>query len=256
MHALRYYGGKVLGTGEWIAGMLPYRKGYVEPFAGMLGVLLKRRPCELEMVNDLNGYITNWWEVVRDRPEDLVDMLAMTPDSEIQFNKVKETDWELMDEVWRAWALTVVLVQGMSAKPVRTQAYYGRRFSHGGIRNESICERIMMLRGRIVNLAVYNMDAIEMLDRLAKYEDHVIYCDPPYATTRNAAYGCDVDKDEFIKVLKKQKSIVGVSGYEGDWDELGWVYDTRTRKSKVDSFRSAERVEAFYRNFDVQGKLF
>ena len=57
LSALRYYGGKNAQhrTGRWIASMLPYDKGYVEPFAGMLGVLLQRRRSAAEMVNDADG---------------------------------------------------------------------------------------------------------------------------------------------------------------------------------------------------------
>ena len=49
-------GRSALGLGHWIAGQLPQseQQTYVEPFAGMLGVLLARPRSQLEIVNDLD----------------------------------------------------------------------------------------------------------------------------------------------------------------------------------------------------------
>ena len=55
LHALPRMGGKSYnsrsGTGRWIAGLLPeYTDGaYVEPFFGMGGVLLQRRPSRMKL---------------------------------------------------------------------------------------------------------------------------------------------------------------------------------------------------------------
>ena len=77
LYGLRYYGGKSEkfrngnGAGPWIAKMLPYRRMYVEPFAGMLGVLLQREKSRIELVNDRDGMISAFWECIRDYPDKL-----------------------------------------------------------------------------------------------------------------------------------------------------------------------------------------
>ena len=82
LSALSYYGGKSgghgsSGRGRWIASLLPgdTRTLYAEPYAGMLGILLQRAPAKLEIVNDLNRRIVNWWRVVRDHPDELARMM-------------------------------------------------------------------------------------------------------------------------------------------------------------------------------------
>lgn len=90
---LAYYGGKSPGRPltAWIASKLPpweYQRLYCEPFAGMLGVLLTRKPTRLEVVNDANERIINWWTVIRDRPDEFGRMLDWTHQhSRIQFDR-------------------------------------------------------------------------------------------------------------------------------------------------------------------------
>jgi hypothetical protein len=50
-----------------IIELMPPHKHYVEPFAGGLGVLLAKDPEGVsEVVNDLNGDLMNFWDVLRD----------------------------------------------------------------------------------------------------------------------------------------------------------------------------------------------
>ena len=91
LRGLRYYGGKSpLGqVGPWIAGNLPHqwKQTYVEPFAGMLGVLLCRAPCKVEVANDLDGDVFNWWRQVRDNADELTRKIKYTPLSRLAFDE-------------------------------------------------------------------------------------------------------------------------------------------------------------------------
>ena len=46
---------------------------------GLLGVLLQRNPSKIELVSDINGDLINWWTIIRDRPEELRDLLNKSP---------------------------------------------------------------------------------------------------------------------------------------------------------------------------------
>ena len=76
LRALGWVGGKspfgAHKTGQWIASLLPpvgTTYTYIEPFAGMLGVMLQRPKHRREIANDLDGDLVNWWRAVRDYPE-------------------------------------------------------------------------------------------------------------------------------------------------------------------------------------------
>ena len=82
-----YLGGKSAqgpnSPGRWIVTLIPWERDtcYIEPFAGMLGVLLQRAPVAQEIVNDLDGDVVNWWRVVREQPDALDYAIRHTPHS-------------------------------------------------------------------------------------------------------------------------------------------------------------------------------
>lgn len=68
-----YFGGKRhLATRVW--ELLGDPQAYVEPFAGSAAVLLGRPHYEgrrREIINDLDGWVTNLWRAIRDRPDEV-----------------------------------------------------------------------------------------------------------------------------------------------------------------------------------------
>jgi DNA adenine methylase len=81
---VRYHGGKWL-LAPWIVAHLPPHKAYVEPFGGGGSVLLRKPRSFAEVYNDLDGEIVNVFRMVRDRGEDLVRLLELTPFSRAEF---------------------------------------------------------------------------------------------------------------------------------------------------------------------------
>lgn len=73
-----YYGGKV-GMSRLIVAMLPPHRVYIEPFFGSGAVLFAKRPTQHEIVNDLDGDITNFFRVLRDRTDELEHACTLTP---------------------------------------------------------------------------------------------------------------------------------------------------------------------------------
>ena len=67
-----YFGGKSFVAGEiWARfGNVPQ---YIEPFCGSAAILLKApKPASLEVVNDLNGFIANFWRAVKNQPGEVI----------------------------------------------------------------------------------------------------------------------------------------------------------------------------------------
>lgn len=138
--ALGWVGGKSAHgahkTGLWIAGLLPpptETYAYVEPFCGMLGVLLQREPARREIANDMDTDLVNWWRVVRDFPERLGDKLDWTPGWSAQMfgeavarinQPVEINDLSDDESVERAYDFTLVVawVRGNMIGRVRSSA--------------------------------------------------------------------------------------------------------------------------------------
>ena len=266
LRGLTWMGGKSLnsvhGPGRWIASQLPTptdNQVYVEPFAGMLSILLSRVPAGTEIICDTDERLINWWQVVRDQPKELAQKMQYTPHSRTQYERCKELQKDMeSDPLERAWALSVVCSQsirstaeGGSWRIVRA----GKNPTKGGA-----WERIEALADRLRYVQLENRDAIRVMEWVADSEHAVLYCDPPYGDAR--PYATDVDRQLLSDVLLAQKGRVAISGYPGDWDHLeghGWHrQEFSSYVNLVSHSESTEKTEALWTNYKplVQEALF
>src|SRR5580704_16426614 len=86
-----WYGGKFSHL-EWLLPLLPMTPYYCEPFAGSGAVLLNRPPSGVETYNDLDGEVVNFFKVLRDDPQELQRLIALTPFSREEFAAACELD--------------------------------------------------------------------------------------------------------------------------------------------------------------------
>ena len=74
----RYFGGKAR-LARWITGWFPEHYVYLEPFCGSAAVLLAKRRCAHEIINDADRNVVTFYRMLRDRPDDLARACALTP---------------------------------------------------------------------------------------------------------------------------------------------------------------------------------
>ena len=229
-----YYGGKT-HLAPKIAALLPPHDHYVEPFAGSLAVLLAKEPSRAETVNDLDGDLVTFWRVLRDRPEELERVCALTPHSVDEL--VIAMDRTGCDELEVARRVFVVLTQGRShSMDVRGSGNW-RRFVDASKRvpahqmlNTNV-GRVAPAAERIANVSIENADALDIIRRYGREPSVCIYADPPYLgdTRGSGGYGIDQRDDEFHQAFavacNEAKASVIISGYDSPlYAELfeGW----------------------------------
>ena len=246
--------------GQWIISMLPweYNSTYVEPFAGMLGVLLGRQPVRCELVNDLDNNLYNWWCCVRDEPKELARLISATPRS----RKGLADAYEIIDNpppdmspVRRALALHIVLEQGiyrrMAHKPT-----WNIKVNPAGMRRDLLWtgSEIYPLADRFKDVQIENRDALEVLERVCDEPAAVVYCDPPYPTADTTPYReRKFDIERMTGILRQAKARVAISGYGDEWDALGWSKsenNIRTALIHHRDVRKTERIEVLWTNYE------
>ena len=116
MPPFSYVGGKQ-GMAARIVGLIQPHDHYVEPFAGSLAVLLAKPPSMFETVNDIDGDLVNFWQVLRDRPDELVKACALTPHSRAEFADCRRQSPDPVEQARRTW---VLLSQGRGGRLTRT----------------------------------------------------------------------------------------------------------------------------------------
>ncbi|MEV0254431.1 DNA adenine methylase [Streptomyces sp. NPDC050732] len=236
-----YYGAKAR-LAPWIAGLMPREhRVYVEPFAGSAAVLFARtRPAAHEVLNDLDGNVTTFFRVLRDREQDLVRALALTPYSRQEYRAAALSAVNL-DDVERARRFFVRTSQSFNA----AGAANGKRasWSNGMRRGSSqavtvadLVERLYAAAERLRRVVIENRPAHGVI---CAYDapDAVFYCDPPYldSTRTGLARSCggdyahdtntEADHRALAEVLTKVKATVLLSGYDSPlYGELyeGW----------------------------------
>ncbi|HUR18874.1 MAG TPA: DNA adenine methylase [Acidimicrobiales bacterium] len=263
-----YFGGKT-GMAPRIVSLMPPHLVYMEPFAGSLAVLFAKKPSTHEIVNDIDGSLVAFWRALRDQPDELERLCALTPYARTEYlaadlDEDGLEDLELARRFWvrvnQSFAKTAGRRTGWSVTTARTQSTAGSVFARLG--------RFHAAAERLSQVCIESYDAAGLVDRLATAET-VIYVDPPYvqATRRGQWRGTaratqddyrhEMDEEghrRLAESLRATKATVILSGYKGDlYEDLygDWwrldvpvtVHSSNARTSKRDG-----RVESIWSN--------
>lgn len=221
---LRYHGGK-WQLADWIISQMPVHQVYCEPFGGGASVLLSKQRCFLEVYNDLNSDVVNFFQVLRDQPDDLVRSINLTPYSREEFVRCKRATGGSALE--RARCFYAVSWQSRGAAGMKEQGgwrhvtKYGTRHSTPGEDFQNT-EHLYAIAARLKQAQIENLPAIECMK---KYDgvDTLHYVDPPYLIATRGNKGtlhkykhdmADEHHIELLEFLNGLKGMVMLSGYD------------------------------------------
>lgn len=269
--ALRYHGGKWRAA-SWIISHLPADHDvYIEPFGGSAAVLLNKPRSNMEVLNDLDGEVVNFFRVMRERPRQLIDAIYWTPfaHAEQQLSFVPSAD--PVEAARRFYVRSYLTISGPTAtwnSGWRRQ----KKASRGGSGKSSMTpaaksftetSHLWQIAERLRGVAIEQMDALELIRRY-DHERALFYADPPYvAATRkrwkSSAYAHEMTDDqhrELAAVLCGCTGMVVLSGYDGDlYQELypDWRRVDRDFRTNGNSRRMAR--ESLWLNLPAQAAL-
>lgn len=227
-----YFGGKSR-LAPWIASLIPDHRVYVEPYAGSAAVLFAKRPAAIEIINDLDGNVVNFFRTLRTKEGELLKALRYTPYARDEY-AAADLDEPGLDDVELARRFLVRCTQGHNAAGAGGRAGW----SNGIRRNQSqagtvhnLVDRLPHVVDRLRQVVVENRDAVECI---AAYDasDAVHVVDPPYLDSTRASrddYRLDVaDESEHRRIAKALHTCSGavlLCGYPsplyeelfGDW---------------------------------------
>lgn len=220
-----WYGGKFSHL-EWLLPLLPEAHHYCEPFAGSGAVLINREPAPVETYNDIDGEVVNFFRVLREDPEGLTRLIALTPFSREEFYVAVNDPSRGVARLERArrfyvrarqartgLAQTATLGRWANCKNTSRAGMSGvisRWF--GGI------EVLSDIGTRLLRVQIENRPATDVI-RLYDSPDTLFYCDPPYLhETRgdSKAYGFEMDQEQhrdLAVTLHKVTGKAAISGY-------------------------------------------
>lgn len=176
----RYPGGKFYAR-KLILNYIPEHSCYVEPFAGGASIFFAKDKVTYNWLNDVNKELMNCYTIIRDRANDLIEML----------------DGEKATKERHAFYKNEFIPQNDLESAVRW--YYLNRTSYSGIMNIRNCywgygdaysmrpenwgNSIRQVSLKLQNVRLTALDFEEIIEQLVTeklLEDSFLFIDPPY----------------------------------------------------------------------------
>ena len=221
---LKYPGGK-WRIADWITSFFPPHESYLDAYFGSGAVFFNKDPCRVEMVNDLDGDVVNFFRVCREQPENLSEALSLTPWAREERNAAYEPAG---DDLERARRFAVRCWQTFGAFPRKSNGWRHTtaRERNGGADNPKLWARLPQCvweaAERLREAHIENRPALDVIKRY-NGKNVLIYADPPYLHGTRNTHGdayvhemSDTDHEELLKVLAAHRGMVILSGYNND----------------------------------------
>ena len=260
--ALRYYGGG-WSRAAWTVSHFPPHDNYLEPCFGAGSILFHKPKCKLETVNDIDGRVVNFFEVLRERPKDLIELIHLTPWAKDEYLRCLTVSPDALEDARRFFFTCWASIKGgPNAGPAdfRWQKKLTRRSS--AVTDIVNVGHLHRVAERLKNVQILNMDALSLIEKYVE-RDVLIYFDPPYvpsSRTNRKGFRFEVDEDWHRRaggLLRHAAGPVVVSGYSCRlyseiYEGHGWT--CRSKPTTTNS--GGKRVESlWFSPKDLVGKF-
>lgn len=209
---IKWVGGKRNIRKELVA-MMPEHTQYCEVFAGALWVMLEKEQSKIEIINDVNDDLINFYKVIQDKTkcDELINRLYFLPKSREIFDeydiKIKKRDYK--DDIEHALMFYYLLKLVFGGRFDRVKKSFcvpndGRK----NINYEKFPEEFLELHKRFKNVYIEKQDYKYILDKYDR-PDGLFFLDPPYLDTTEHNYGVNFDINEYTTMKNKLNNLQG-----------------------------------------------
>jgi DNA adenine methylase len=204
---LSYYGGKQQ-LAKRILGLIPEHQIYCEPFLGGGAIFFTKPPSKVEIINDTNGELINFYEVVQRDFSALEKEVAVSLHSRKQHHQAEViyNNPEMFDRIKRAWAVWMLANVSYGCK---LNGSFG--FDRVGTASKKLKnKRINFSIEYAVRLQQVQLECCDAL-RIIKSRDTsgtFFYLDPPYVGADQGHYD-GYSQEDFDSLLELLKTIKG-----------------------------------------------
>jgi DNA adenine methylase len=204
---LSYYGGKQQ-LAKRILGLIPEHRIYCEPFLGGGAIFFAKSPSKVEVINDTNGELINFYEVLQRDFSALEKEVVISLHSRKQHHQAEViyNNPEMFDRIKRAWAVWML-----------ANASYGCKLD-GGFGFDRVGGSSKKLHNKRVNFSInyavrLQQVQIECCDalRIIRSRDTVgsfFYLDPPYVGFDQGHYD-GYSQEDFDALLNLLDGVKG-----------------------------------------------
>lgn len=242
---LRYTGAK-WKLADWILSHFPPHDIYVEPYCGGASIFFRKEPSKVEVLNDLNGDVVNFFRVLREQPDKLIKAIDLTPFSREEYDLAFVPSEDPIEKARRFYVLCWQSFGMFGGRKTgwRRQLNINRGTNITGEWNR--LDGLWYAVRRLKAAQIESKPALELI-QAADSKDTLFYVDPPYVlSSRSQSVGrkryahemTDDDHRQLAGVLHHLKGMVILSGYDSPlYRELfaDWKVLTKTATTNGNS---------------------
>lgn len=233
--AVNYFGGKWL-IAPWIIKHFPSHQNYLEPCCGAASVLLQKARSPLETINDIDDNVVNFLQVLRERRDELIEMIRLTPWARTEHERCRNPSDEPLENARRFYASAMM---GFSRGPFDPTAGMHMITDARIMYSKTFCEisdentgHLFAIAKRLQKVQIECRDCLEVIESFDN-DAALIYFDPPYVhnkRTGKRGYRHEFAEEkhrECAELLKTCEGCVIVSGYTSElykqlYESDGW----------------------------------
>lgn len=221
MHNIRlrtpisYYGGKQKLASR-IISLIPRHTLYCEPFIGGAAIFFAKRPSEIEVINDTNGELINFYRTVKEDFSALEAEIITSLHSRDLHRKASliYNNPDMFDRVKRAWAVWILSTQSFAGILDGT---WGFDLSKNTTTKKINTKRHGFTRTFAQRLQRCQLECADALYVIASRDtqESFFYCDPPYFNSDLGHYDGYTEKDyeDLLNLLSGIKGKFLLSSY-------------------------------------------
>jgi DNA adenine methylase len=256
---ITYYGGKQQ-LSKTIIELIPEHQLYCEPFCGGAAVFFAKSPSKVEVLNDTNSELINFYRIVQNDFVSLEKEVRISLYSRRLFTdaKVIYNNPHMFSEVKRAWAVWVLAAQGFAGILDSSWGYEktdNKTAKKIINKRENFTEEFAM---RLQNVQIECTDALRIINS-RDTKNSFFYCDPPYFNSDCGHYD-GYSKEDFENLLNHLSKIEGkflLSSYPSDtlkkyikdhnWQSVSFEMNVSVNKGNT----GKKKIEVLTANYNL-----
>ena len=192
--ALRYHGSK-WRLAPWIIKHIPPHELYCEPFGGAAAVLLLKPRSKMEVFNDLDNDVVNFFSVLRSHSNQLIRSIILTPFAKAEFNLSHIQTNDPIEAARRFYVRSYLTIAGPTAQhnsgwrrqKTLSARFDGRPWMVPAAVSFSKTSHLWIIAKRFKGVSIECQDALSLIT-LYNNPSTCLYLDPPYPSSTRSSW--------------------------------------------------------------------